>query len=237
MDIRLSKRMQAVADMVKEKRVVDIGCDHAFVSIYLAKKPWVDRVIAMDVKTGPVDIARGNIAAHNLSDKIELRMSDGFNKLSVGEADVAVIAGMGGYLMIDILEGGREHLKSGISLVLQPQSDIKAVREYLVKVGYIIQDEDMLIEDGKYYSIMRAVPACSGDTEYSTEEYIYGPVLLRKKHPVLKNYLEFSATKALELMTKLEATGSDKSRERIAQLKEEREYIGSILADYFGESI
>ena len=61
MEVRLSKRMQLVADMVKEKSVVDIGCDHAFVSIYLAQKPSMEKVIAMDVKTGPVDIAKANV--------------------------------------------------------------------------------------------------------------------------------------------------------------------------------
>ena len=106
MDIKLSKRMQAVADMVDGENVADIGCDHAFVSIYLAGKPFVKKVIAMDVKTGPVDIAKANVAAYNLENKIEIRMSDGFGNLEVGEADVAVIAGMGGYLMIDILKNG-----------------------------------------------------------------------------------------------------------------------------------
>ncbi len=234
MNIQLSKRMQAVADMVKENRVVDIGCDHAFVSIYLAQRSTVDRVIAMDVKTGPVDIAKENVALYNLHNKIEIRMSDGFEKLFLGEAEVAVIAGMGGYLMIDILKAGKEHLEAGIGLVLQPQSDIPEVRKYLDSVGYIIEDEDMLIDDGKYYSVMRAVPREKSLVEYTDDDYNYGPILLEKKHPVLKNNLEWLIDKNLELYNKLKASGSHKSKERMEQLIDELNYIKSIQQNYFG---
>lgn len=237
MDIKLSKRMQAVADMVDGGNVVDIGCDHAFVSIYLAGKPFVKKVIAMDVKTGPVDIAKANVAAYNLEDKIEIRMSDGFEKLEVGEADVAVIAGMGGYLMIEILEKGKPHLNGGIGLVLQPQSDIKAVREYLVNVGYTIENEDMLIEEGKYYSIIKAIPDSGNKADYSVEDYTYGPILLKKKHKTLKEYLYFSKEKNLQLEKKLTEQGSQKSKERVQELLEERKYIDNILQIFFEESI
>lgn len=233
MDIKLSKRMQAVADMVVEKRVVDIGCDHAFVSIYLANKPFVDNVVAMDVKTGPVDIASANVRAYNLSDKINVRMSDGFENLEVGEAEVAVIAGMGGYLMIDILEGGKEHLENGINLVLQPQSDIMAVREYLVHSGYKIIAEEMLIDEGKYYTVMKAVPARNSEVSYNSEEMDYGPYLLANRHPVLNQYLEFSKGKNEDLVKKLEQAGSEKSIERIKQLEDEIEYIDNILQKYY----
>ncbi len=233
MEVRLSKRMQLVADMVREKSVVDIGCDHAFVSIYLAQKPSMERVIAMDVKAGPVDIAKANVAAYMLSDKIDVRMSDGFDKLSVGEADAAVIAGMGGYLMIDILDAGKKQLEHGISLVLQPQSDIPEVRRYLDRTGYIIEDEDMLIEDGKYYTIIRAVPRYENAVEYTLDDYNYGPVLLKKKHPTLKEYLEFSNEKNLTIVEKLRATGSDKSKERVSQLLDDIDYINYILDRYF----
>lgn len=237
MDIKLSNRMQAVADMVEEKRVVDIGCDHAFVSIYLAQKFGTERVIAMDVKTGPVEIAKANIANYMLADKIDVRMSNGFDKLSVGEADVAVIAGMGGYLMIDILEAGKEHLEAGINLVLQPQSDIQQVRQYLDSVGYIIEAEDMLIEDGKFYTIIRAVPRGESTVTYSKDDYIYGPVLLEKRHPVLKSYLEMFRDKNLELWDKLRATDSEKSRERMMQLIDELDYNKDIQQRYFGEGV
>ncbi len=236
MDIKLSKRMQAVADMVAERNVADIGCDHAFVSIYLANKPNTESVIAMDVRKGPVDIARANVAMHNLENKIQVRMSDGFEKLQVGEAQAAVIAGMGGYLMINILEAGKRHLQAGISLVLQPQSDIKAVREYLVQNGYGIDKEEMLIDEGKYYTVMRAVPV-KEMTEYSQEEYSFGPLLLSQKHPVLKSYLEKLRDKDEQLIDILDRSETDNSRERSRELFEDKQYIERILDTYFKEGV
>lgn len=233
MEVRLSKRMQLVADMVKEKSVVDIGCDHAFVSIYLAQKPSMEKVIAMDVKTGPVDIAKANVAAYMLADRIDVRISDGFDQLSIGEADVAVIAGMGGYLMIDILDAGKKHLENGISLVLQPQSDIPEVRRYLDSAGYIIEDEEMLIEDGKFYNIMRGIHRGEATVEYTPDDYNYGPVLLKKKHPVLKKYLEFFCEKNIALIEKLKTAGSDKTKERMKQLLDELNYSKNLLDKYF----
>lgn len=233
MDIKLSKRMQAVADMVVEKKVVDIGCDHAFVSIYLAQKPGVEAVIAMDVKKGPVDIARANVASHNLTHKIDVRMSNGFEALEEGEAQAAVIAGMGGYLMIDILKAGYKHLDNGINLVLQPQSDIDAVRRYLASIGYDIKQEEMLIDEGKYYTIIRAEKMEAGQINYTEDHYCYGPVLLDNKHPVLKEYLELSRTKNNELMEKLSVMGTEKAQERIAQLKSEIEDIDRVLQEFY----
>ena len=81
-DIELSQRMQTVADMVEKcGTVCDIGCDHAFVSIYLVAHGKADRVIASDVRTGPCAIARDNIARWNMSDRIDLRLGDGLSTI------------------------------------------------------------------------------------------------------------------------------------------------------------
>lgn len=237
MDIKLSKRMQAVANMVQESRVVDIGCDHAFVSIYLARTSNVKKVIAMDVRKGPVDIAKANVALYGLSEQVDVRMSDGFDRLSVGEADVAVIAGMGGYLMIDILKRGKIHLDNGINLILQPQSDVKALRQYLLTCNYKIIMEDMVLEDDKYYTIIKAVPNTTSTISYSDDELTYGPMLLIDKHQVLFKYLKALYTKNTELIHKLQWADSDKSRDRIEEIFGVNQQIQKVMEYYFGESI
>ncbi len=123
-DIELSLRMKTVADMVKPGgRVCDIGCDHAFVSIYLVANGISDRVIASDVRTGPCAIARDNIARWNMTDRIDLRLGNGLATISPGEVDSIIIAGMGGILITDILEAGMDVVQSAGQLVLQPQSE------------------------------------------------------------------------------------------------------------------
>lgn len=83
-------------------------------------------------------------------------MSDGLTELHEGEADTVLIAGMGGMLMKRILEGGGHCLSSVGELILQPQSEIHLVRKFLAEHGYQITDEDIVLEDGKYYPMMRA---------------------------------------------------------------------------------
>ncbi len=229
--IKLSKRMQTVAGMVEGDAVADIGCDHAFVSIYLVQAGLAKKVIAMDVKNGPVDIAKNNIATYGMTDKIEVRLSNGFQKLHVGEADCAVIAGMGGLLMIDILEKGHKHLEHGINLVLQPQSDIPLVRKYLLDNGYAIEDEEMLIEDGKYYTAIKAKHLLISELAYNDVELWYGRKLLEKKDVTLKQYLqdEYEANK--QLLKKLNNIDTDKSKERIVEIQQENVRILSTLQE------
>lgn len=157
--IRLSKRLDAVAGMVTEGNIVcDVGCDHGFVSIYLIRKAISPRVFAMDVNSGPLQAAREHILDYGLQDYIETRLSDGVEALKGGEADSLICAGMGGRLVIRILEEGKRKIRSMKEVILQPQSEIRSVREYLRKEGYLIVDENMILEDEKYYPVIKAEP-------------------------------------------------------------------------------
>ncbi len=129
----------------------DVGCDHGYVSMYLVMTGISRRALAMDVRKGPLSAARSNVEEFGLSDRVELRLSDGLSELSPGDADSLIIAGMGGKLMVSILDK-RDVRALGIRMgVLQPQSDIPEFREYLRSRGYSICDERVLCEDGKYY--------------------------------------------------------------------------------------
>lgn len=198
-ELKLSKRLQAVAVMVTKGNVVcDVGCDHGFVPVYLVKNGISPKVIAMDINEGPLMTARDHIGEYFLTDYIETRLCDGMAALRAGEADTLICAGMGGRLVIKILEEGREKLVGMKELVLQPQSEVQNVREYLRKQGYLIADENMILEEGKYYPMMQV--HLKGDTQKHCGENLspeqlriedkYGPVLLRQKHPVLKEYLQ-----------------------------------------------
>ncbi len=231
-DIKLSKRMQTVADMVDGHVVADIGCDHAFVSIYLIQSGKAKKVIALDVKKGPVNIAQSNIATYGLENFIDVRLSNGFEALNVCEADCAVIAGMGGLLMNNILNRGIEHLDAGINLVLQPQSDIYSVRRFLCEHGYLITDEAMLVEEDKYYTIIKAKAVSQTQVSYSEEELLFGPVLLAKKDNTLKDYLFKLKKKNCDIIENLSVTGTDKAQERIKILEKDNFVIINALEKY-----
>lgn len=161
--MELSKRLQAVADMVTEgSRVADIGCDHGYTSIYLRKEKKCPKVIAMDVKKGPLERAKANINKYKLSDYIEVRLSDGAEALRENEADTLLMSGMGGRLTIGILERAFQSLGKSFELVLQPQSEIFLVRAFLRKEGIKIVDETMVLDQGKYYPVIKAQPETCG---------------------------------------------------------------------------
>lgn len=186
--MELSKRLNAVACLVTPgNRLADVGTDHGYIPIYLTEERKVPHAIAMDVNKGPLVGAREHIQEAGLSEKIETRLSDGMKMLHPGEVDTVVIAGMGGALTILLLEDGKNVADQLKELVLQPQSELGRVRSWLQEHGYCIADEDMVLEDGKYYPMMRVV---HGSMEPLREiEALYGPVLLKKKHSCLKEYL------------------------------------------------
>lgn len=208
--MELSVRLQAVADMVsKGRRVADIGCDHGYVSIYLYRQRQCERVIAMDVKKGPLERAKTNIERYGLSDYIDVRLSDGTAALNPGEADTLLMSGMGGRLTIRILEEGFARLGRFEELVLQPQSELFLVRAFLRRQGIQIVDEQMVIDDGKFYTIIKAQPQDGDDVEGQKGAYrqivedYFGPVLLKKRPEAFLLYLQKEAQKTKELLQKV----------------------------------
>lgn len=135
----LSDRMRAVAGLVQPcKSIADIGCDHGYVAMELVRSKVCRHVIAMDVNSGPLDRARHNIADFCMQDYIETRLSDGVSALREGEAEGIICAGMGGKLVISILEQGKKLIGEMKQVILQPQSELSEVRGYLREKGYLV---------------------------------------------------------------------------------------------------
>jgi len=231
--IELSNRLKAVADMVTIGSVVcDAGCDHGYVSIYLVQKNICPHVIAMDINQGPLLQAREHIADYGVDAYIETRLSDGVEKLLPGEADCLILAGMGGRLMMKILAEGKEKTDAMKELILQPQSEIGAVRQFLSKENWHICQENMVYEDGKYYPMMKVTQvsceamgnvarksdAPHGGTETDSQQddiFIrqaaydrYGRLLLEERHPVLHRFLQWEQEQSRKIRKALEAQDS-----------------------------
>lgn len=223
----LSLRMQEILDVLQQEVsvhgtiacVADVGCDHAFVSMACVERKLADHVIAMDVRKGPLSIADHNITEYGFEKSVETRLSNGFERLEIGEADWAIIAGMGGNLMRQILIDGESHLKHGIGLVLQPQSEQDVVRSYLQTSGYIIVDERFLIEDEKFYTIIKAKKDVENNREMDMAELLYGPVLIRKKDPLLLRFVELEYEKKKAIYEALKDQDTESAKKRCAQLE------------------
>ena len=224
--INLSARMKAVADLVTMgNSACDVGCDHGYVSIYLVQERKVPKVLAMDVNKGPLERAALHVQQAGLSEYITLRLSDGLLGYQAGEAESLVIAGMGGRLMKRILECEIEKTRSFKEMILQPQSELTAFRAFLRNVGYSIVEEDMILEEDKFYPIIKAV-AGTYQGENPTLEDRFGPVLLRKKHPVLALFIQREWESSLKIKAELLKAGdSAKVSERLRELLKEMDYL------------
>lgn len=192
---RIPKRMLAIANLVDNSKVLaDVGCDHAYISINLLENGKAERIIASDLREGPLNIARDNIRLYGFEDRIETRLCAGLCGYEAGEVDTILISGMGGMLVKEILSESIDVVRRADTLILEPQSDLRVVRAYLKDIGFEIIDEDMLNEGGKYYQIMKAVKSKERmevcDDIGAMAENEFGPILIKKKHPVLLEFLK-----------------------------------------------
>lgn len=193
--VKLSKRLSRLADMAGYPVLADVGTDHGYLPIFLLQAGKIEKAFAMDIKEGPLLAAKEHIDACGLGEYITVRLSDGVAALEPQEADSILIAGMGGDVMLRILKEGESVVRTAKELILQPQSKIKDVREYLYREGYVIDREDMVFEDGKYYPMMHARPdgrkkgpAASAGQEWQVI-FRYGEQLLNRRDETLHRYL------------------------------------------------
>lgn len=226
--MKLSDRLQAVASFVTHGlRVADIGTDHGYIPIYLTEQGIVPYAIAMDINKGPILRAQENIKENGLEKLIETRLSNGFDKLEPGEADCAVIAGMGGELIIKILDNGRNVTDELKELVLSPHSEVWLVRKYLHNNDFKIIDEKMIIDEDKFYTIMKVVKGI--DDIYSEEDYMYGKILIEKKDEVLMKYIYKEYNKVEKIFENISKNGTDNAKSRIAELEKEKKMLTNVM--------
>lgn len=154
---KLTARLQKIADQVTiGYRVADIGTDHGYIPIYLLKNKISPFVIAGDINKKPLKRAEDNIKNHNLSCSIEVRLGSGLSILKLNEVDTAIIAGMGGLLIIELLENSKEIAQNLKALILQPMQAQPELRKYLANNGFIIEKDILVKEDRHIYEIIVA---------------------------------------------------------------------------------
>lgn len=227
----LSKRLQAVADLVTPgMRLADVGTDHAYIPIYLTQNGLVPSAIAMDINKGPLERADTHILEHGMDGKIVTRLSDGLVNLKMEEADTMIAAGMGGGLVIHILNEDPAKTRSLKELILQPQSELAKVRRYLEEHRFRIVAEDMVEEDGKYYPMMKLVHG--EEAPYSQEELYYGRLLLKKKNPVLYQFLQREHSLKKGIADRLGDQTGKGAESRQKELQDELERIEHAIASY-----
>ena len=225
--IRLDPRLQAAAELVLPGRpLADIGTDHAYLPIYLVgsgRCPWA---VAADKAASPIQSAAPVIGKYGLAERISLRCGDGLAVLQPGEVDTIVICGMGGQLMLDILDAGPDILAQTKRLVLQPQKHIELVRYWLAGHAWRIVDEAMVESKGFFYAVIAAEP---GEMELNSREAEYGPVLLQQRGDAFKAWIRRQIAERETICRGLRDQDSFTTSERLAELQAEISILKQLL--------
>ena len=220
--IKLSKRLKTIYDLVPQGNAADIGADHGKLIISLVKDNIVSYAQAVENKPGPYQRLASAIKKEGLEDKIEVLLSDGIKDVNEN-IDTLIIAGMGGDLIIDILNAHLERSKNIKYIIADPHTSIDKVRRYIVKLGFKIEQEEIIEDSKKYYEIIRFKKS-NDEIIYNELDYIYGPILRTSKN---KTFLKKHQERKNKLVSILKEDSIP--NERIKEIKEELERIDEIL--------
>lgn len=189
--MELSKRLNSIINHIENTVVIaDIGTDHGYIPIYAIENNLCSKAIAVDINKDPLDKARLNSIIEGVDDKIDFRLANGIKGLKKDEANVVVIAGMGGNLIRDILEESIDIVETLDYLVLQPAQNPEILREYLYTNDYEVIKEDLCYDEEIYYEVFKVRRKTGESTVLDSLYYEISPKLLMDKHPLMKEYLE-----------------------------------------------
>jgi len=183
--MKISSRLKLIASFVDDNsHVIDVGCDHALLDIFLVQTKTNIKVIASDVNKGPLEGARKNISLYNLENKIEIKLDDGIRGINQ-DTDTIIISGLGGETIIDILKEDISRLKNIKTIILSPHSDIYDVRKEIISLGYKIENEIFTYEQNKPYTIIKFI---KGKETYTDDELYFGPIILKNRNEYFYKY-------------------------------------------------
>jgi tRNA (adenine22-N1)-methyltransferase len=238
---KLSDRLQTVVDFIpKGYSIADIGSDHAYLPCYTVKKGITPFAVAGEVVEGPYQSALSQVREEQLTDKISVRKGNGLEVIQPGEVDCITIAGMGGTLISNILEAGKDKLVHVKRLILQPNISAISIRQWLIHNDWELKAEEILEEDEKIYEVLvaeRGMP----EEPYKTDRekaLLMGPFLMKDKDQVFrKKWLEEKRNWENILSKLSNASQSDEIDEKIKELKAKIQMVEEVLGVENGERL
>lgn len=185
--IKLSKRLEEISSLVPLKaRVVDIGCDHGLLDIYLYQNGIVSKIIASDINENALSNAKENIKNNNLEGIIETRLGSGLEVINLNDKiDTIIISGMGAYTIVEILKNNPEILSTISTIIIQSNTKNYYLRKEITKMNYLIEEEKIVKDNNKYYTIIKFT---KGYQKYTKKELYFGPKLLSNSSKIFEEY-------------------------------------------------
>jgi len=214
----ISVRLNKIISLIDKCNIVaDIGTDHGYIPIYLIKKDLCNLAIASDINLGPKMKAELNIVMEGLSDKIQCRLGGGLNVIKPYEVQAVIIAGLGGYLIRDIIEDRIDVFKSLDYAILQPAQNPEILRKYIYERGFNVINEELCFDQNKYYETIKV----AYDNKPKIENNFYYEVsktFIENKDPLIKDYAKYKLLLYNKIYKEIK-DGTESAQKRKVELK------------------
>ena len=180
----LSQRLKEIANYIPDNiKMVDIGCDHALLDIYLYKNRKNIKIIASDINENALNQAKNNIKKNKLEKYIETRISNGLDNISKEEIDTIVISGMGAHTIVGILHTNLDKLINVKNIIVQSNNHIDFLRKKITELNYYIESEKLVKDNKIIYTI---ISFKKGKKRYNKKELYFGPYLVKENSELFK---------------------------------------------------
>lgn len=222
----MNKRLQAIEALVRPgPGLIDVGTDHGYLPVSLARHGYPGALIASDIGEGPLNAARRSAAVAGLGDRISFCLADGLDGCVPEAVDTIVIAGMGGDTICGILDRAEWCLDPRYRLILQPMTRAEVLRYWLVNNGFAIEAEHLVADAGEIYAILCA--RFGGETRLSDGELYTGAYTMLKGEPLWPAFLALQIRRLERVLTGLRQSGREPGRLRLMEdiLKEWKELL------------
>ena len=194
-----NNRIKEIAKYIRPyKKIADVGCDHGYLIVEAFKNHEIDYAIAIDNKQGPLDSAKYNILKYGFNNNVRFSLSSGISDID-DDTEVVIIAGMGGLLINQIIKDDIDKLMNVKRLVIEANRNQYDCRKYLSSIGYYISDEEIVLENNKFYQIIIFEKNNELINNYSEQELLYGPILLKERKPLFIEMLKDEYNKLLSI--------------------------------------
>lgn len=187
--IKLTGRLNRIAGFINNGAgVIDVGTDHGYIPVYLAQEGGYGKIIASDLRPGPLAQARLTAEKAGVADRIEFVLADGLSGIDGEDIDTVIVAGMGGETIISILSAAPWTKNSGVRLILQPQTKQDELVEWLLLNGYSVMDARLVKEEGRLYTVLLISASTKSASDCQAELYVE-KLLLERRDTLLPEYL------------------------------------------------
>ncbi|AHI53067.1 tRNA (adenine(22)-N(1))-methyltransferase [Spiroplasma culicicola] len=220
----LTPRLFAIASMVSYGEVVaDIGTDHAYLSIYLAKDSKAVKIYATDINEKPLQTAKNNILSFGVKDKVETILANGIEWTKEQDIKInsCIIAGMGSTTILDILKMDNNNIDC---YIISSNTGVEPIRQWAKQKKYFIESESIIIDNEIIYEIIK-INKFAGQKIKSKQDLLFGPIL--KKDTTNQLFVQKWMSEEQKIMELIKQI--PKKEKKVKLLKQKQKLISKML--------